>query len=109
MRRADAPAAAAGSVAAPTPALGRVDIARRVTSPRARSYAFAAITLGFLWGYGIGSVLAIIFGGVAISKIRDANGWATSGPMATAGILLGIIGVLLTVLIIEPASVAGIT
>jgi hypothetical protein len=41
---------------------------------------------------GVGSILAIVFGVMAKKRIRESNGWVTGGGMATAGIVLGIVG-----------------
>lgn len=67
--------------------------------------AIASLVLGLVWIYGLGSVLAIIFGFVAKKNIRESNGFQTGGGMATAGIVLGIIGAaLLAIIIIAAAS-----
>jgi hypothetical protein len=60
--------------------------------------AIASLVLGIVWIYWIGSVLALIFGYIAKSQIkqRQENG----GGLATAGIVLGWIGVAIFVLII---------
>jgi Domain of unknown function (DUF4190) len=61
--------------------------------PRAavNGMAIASMVLGILWIYWIGSVLALIFGYVAKGQIRE--GAQTGGGMATAGIVLGWVGV----------------
>ncbi|MGH3927911.1 MAG: DUF4190 domain-containing protein, partial [Pseudonocardiaceae bacterium] len=53
--------------------------------------AVASLVLGIIWIYWIGSVLALIFGYVARSQIRE-RGEGGAG-LATAGIVLGWIGV----------------
>jgi hypothetical protein len=53
--------------------------------------AIAAMVLGILWVYWIGSVLALIFGYVARNEIRR-TGQGGDG-MAIAGIVLGWVGV----------------
>lgn len=60
--------------------------------------AIASMVLGILWLYWIGSILALVFGYVAKSQIRQ-TGQSGSG-MATAGIVLGWIGVGFLVLFI---------
>ena len=57
--------------------------------------AIAALVLGILWLCAIGSVLAIVFGFVALSQIKR-SGQAGRG-LAIAGIVLGIIGILASV------------
>jgi hypothetical protein len=70
-------------------------------------FAIASLVLGIIWLYGLGSLLAVIFGAVAISQIRRSGGRQTGEGMAIAGLVLGIIGlVLLLTLIIVGISVA---
>ena len=59
------------------------------------------MVLGILWLYWIGSILAVIFGHVALSQIRK-NPSIQGRGMALAGAILGWIGlgVLLIVLIV---------
>lgn len=58
------------------------------------------MVLGILWLYWIGSILALVFGYVAKSQIAKTNGTQGGGGMATAGIVLGWIGVGILTLII---------
>ena len=53
------------------------------------------MVLGIVWLGGLGSVLAVIFGAIAKKRIiqRDEAGRG----MANAGIVLGIVGVLLVI------------
>jgi hypothetical protein len=59
------------------------------------------MVLGILWLYWIGSILAVIFGHVALSQIRKDPSIQGRG-MAIAGVVLGWVGlgVLLIVLIV---------
>ena len=59
------------------------------------------MVLGILWLYWIGSILAVIFGHVALSQIRKDPSIQGRG-MAIAGVVLGWggLGVLLIVLIV---------
>ena len=60
--------------------------------PRATNgLAIASMVLGILWIYWIGSILALVFGYVARSQIRQRN--EGGNGMAIAGIVLGWIGV----------------
>ncbi|MER3452827.1 MAG: hypothetical protein C4344_03950 [Acidimicrobiia bacterium] len=54
-------------------------------------FAIASLVLGIVWVYGIGSILALVFGYIAKRKIRE-TGESGSG-LATAGIVLGWVGV----------------
>jgi hypothetical protein len=58
---------------------------------RTNGMAVASLVLGILWLYWIGSILALVFGYTARNQIRE-RGEAGAG-MATAGIVLGWIGV----------------
>lgn len=53
--------------------------------------AIAAMVLGIVWVYWIGSILAVIFGHVALNEIRRTKQGGEG--MAIAGIVLGWIGV----------------
>jgi Domain of unknown function (DUF4190) len=75
-----------------------------VAQPKTSGLAIASLVLGILWIYGLGSVLAIIFAAVAKQNIKQSNGWVTGGGMATAGLVLGIIGAAVLVLIIIGAA-----
>jgi hypothetical protein len=60
--------------------------------------AIASLVLGILWIYWIGSVLALVLGYLAKRQIRE-RGEAGAG-LATAGIVLGWIGVGVLVLVV---------
>jgi len=55
--------------------------------------AIASLVMGLLWMYWIGSILAICFGYVAKREIRRNPGQIEGHGMATAGIVLGWIGI----------------
>jgi hypothetical protein len=73
---------------------------------RTNGMAIASMVLGILWLYWVGSILALVFGYVARGQISASGGAQTGGGMATAGIVLGWIGVgvLLLVIIIAVAQ-----
>jgi hypothetical protein len=56
--------------------------------------AIASMVLGIVWIGGLGSLLAVILGLGSKRQIRRSNGSETGGGFATAGITLGIVGVL---------------
>jgi uncharacterized membrane protein len=56
------------------------------------------MTLGILWVYMIGSILAVIFGHVALRQIRR-NGNRGRG-MAIAGLVLGYLGIAVIALVV---------
>lgn len=66
---------------------------------RTSGLAIASMVLGIVWVYWLGSILAIIFGHVAISQMRRDPNLRGKG-MAIAGIVLGYVGVAIFVLAI---------
>ncbi|MHB8718205.1 MAG: DUF4190 domain-containing protein [Candidatus Dormibacteria bacterium] len=60
--------------------------------------AIASLVLGILWVYWIGSILAVIFGHIALSQ-TSARQQGGRG-LAIAGLALGYIGVALLVVVI---------
>ena len=62
-----------------------------VPPQRTNGMAIASMVLGILWLYWIGSILALVFGYIARNQIRERG--ESGGGMATAGIVLGWIGV----------------
>jgi hypothetical protein len=67
--------------------------------------AIASMVLGILWINGIGSILALVFGYVAKRQIAERN--EGGGGFATAGIVLGWIGIALTILMVVGLFVVG--
>lgn len=59
---------------------------------RTSGLAVASLVLSLLWLAGFGSLLAIIFGGVAVGQIGKSSGLLTGKGMAWAGVILGILG-----------------
>ena len=59
--------------------------------PENNGMAIASMVLGIVWVYGIGSILALVFGYQAKREIAR-SGQRGSG-MATAGIVLGWVGI----------------
>lgn len=67
--------------------------------------AIASMVLGILWIYWIGSILALIFGYIAKNQIKQRN--EAGGGMATAGIVLGWVGIgFLVILVVIGVVVA---
>ena len=85
------------------------DTGRGLPSPHqagsTNGYAIASLTLGFLWLYGLGSLLALVFGYMAKSQITRSQGRQGGGGLATAGIVLGWLGLLGVVAIVVVALV----
>jgi hypothetical protein len=77
-----------------TPAPPPPEICRPVfVRPRAptNGFAIASLVIGALWMWWIGSVLAVVFGHVALNQI-ERTGQSGRG-MAIAGLVLGYLGV----------------
>jgi hypothetical protein len=56
-------------------------------------FSIASLVLGIVWVFGVGSILAVIFGFVARKQIRDSGGRQGGGGLAIAGIILGFVGI----------------
>jgi hypothetical protein len=67
---------------------------------RTNGLAIASMVLGILCIYWITSILAVIFGHVALSQIKRSNGTQTGRGMAIAGLVLGYIWLALLVVFI---------
>jgi hypothetical protein len=67
--------------------------------------AIASMVLGILWIYWIGSVLALVFGYVALNQIKARN--ESGRAMAIAGVVLGWVGVGIGLLVIVLVAVAA--
>ena len=71
--------------------------------------AVASLILGLVgWvACGVGSVLAVIFGFVSQTQIRESHGRQSGAGMAKAGIILGFIGVGMIALIVVASALSG--
>ncbi len=55
--------------------------------------AVASMVLGILWIYWVGSLLAVIFGHIALGNIKKSAGLQQGRGMAIAGVVLGWVGI----------------
>jgi uncharacterized membrane protein len=62
-------------------------------APSTNGFSIASLVLGIVWVFGIGAILAVIFGFVARKQIRESGGRQAGGGMALAGIILGFVGI----------------
>ena len=62
-------------------------------APTTNGMSVASLVLGIVWLFGLGSILAVIFGFVGQRQIRESGGRQSGGGMATAGIVLGFVGI----------------
>ena len=58
---------------------------------RVNGFAVASLVLGIVWLFWLGSLLAVIFGHIAISQMRSDETYRGKG-MAIAGLVLGYVG-----------------
>jgi hypothetical protein len=72
-------------------------------------FAIASMVLGIVWVYWIGSILALVFGYIAKRQIGASNGREGGGGMATAGIVLGWVGIGILIVVIVIAIIAAAT
>jgi hypothetical protein len=69
--------------------------------------AVASLVLGICWIWGLGSLLAVIFGAIARKQIREnAEEWTGKG-MANWGYWLGIVGVSVIAAVVVIAFIVG--
>jgi hypothetical protein len=76
-------------------------------NPGTNGLAIAALVLGILWLYWVGSILAVIFGHIALSQIRHTRQGGRG--LAIAGLVLGYVGLGLLVLLIVVGIVGTAT
>jgi len=73
--------------------------------PGTNGMAIASLILGVLWLYWFGSILALIFGYVALHQIKERNEGGRG--MAIAGTVLGWIGVATGLLVVILVAIAA--
>jgi hypothetical protein len=61
--------------------------------------AIASMVLGIVWLYGVGSILALVFGYIAKNQVDLSGGRQAGRGMAIAGIVLGWVGVGVVILV----------
>lgn len=67
------------------------------TPPRTNALAAASLILSIVWLAGAGSLLAVILGSVAHGQMKRSEGVERGSGMATAGQLLGLLGLVLAI------------
>jgi YVTN family beta-propeller protein len=70
------------------------------TPESASAWAVTSLILSILWLGGLGSLVAVVLGIVALLQIRKAKGPRRGTGLATAGIIIGAIGTVGTLLVI---------
>ncbi len=75
--------------------------------PKTNGLAVASLVCSFFfWIYGIGALLAIVFGFIARSQIKHSGGMQRGRGMALAGIIIGFAGLVITAVVITIVVVA---
>jgi len=69
-------------------------------------FAVASMVLGIFGLFALTALLAVIFGHIALSQIRQAKGWQRGTGMALAGVILGwsFLAIFLLALIFDPVT-----
>jgi Domain of unknown function (DUF4190) len=69
--------------------------------PKTNGLAVASLVCSFFfWIYGIGALVAIVFGFIARSQIRHSGGTQRGKGMALAGIIIGFASLVITAVVI---------
>ncbi len=66
-------------------------------TPKTNGLAIASLVLGIIWLFWLGSILAVIFGHIALSQTKKDPSISGRG-MAIAGVTLGWVGVAILVI-----------
>ena len=90
--------------AALPPSPGRPVFVRKTTPTN--GFAIASLVLGVVWMWWIGSLLAIVFGHLALRQIARTGGAQSGRGMAVAGLVLGYFGALMLLLLLGGLTVA---
>ena len=69
------------------------------SKPDTNTFAIASLILGLTWIWFVGSVLAVIFGHVAIAQIKASGGREGGRGLAIVGLIVGYIGVAILVFV----------
>ncbi|MGO8871061.1 MAG: DUF4190 domain-containing protein [Acidimicrobiales bacterium] len=72
-----------------------------VPARRTNGLAIASLVCSFFfWLYGVGAVLAIVFGFIARSQIKRSGDTQQGNGLALAGIIIGFVGIVLMIAIV---------
>ena len=76
-------------------------------SSAAFGFAITSMVLGIIWIYWIGSILAVVFGHLALKKMKQSNNFRGKG-FAIAGVALGWtwIGILALIVLLAVVAVS---
>ena len=88
----------------PVPATPVPYYSPQVGYPTTNGLAVASLVAGLLWLGWFGSILAVIFGHIAIGQIKRSGGRESGTGLAIAGLVLGYMGVATLLLVIAFAK-----
>ncbi|MEA2458687.1 MAG: hypothetical protein QOC95_1659 [Thermoleophilaceae bacterium] len=74
--------------------------------PTTNGLAVASLVAGVFWVMWLGSVLAVVFGHVALNQIEKSDGRESGRGIAIAGLVLGYIGVAVLVVVLLTVAAA---
>ncbi len=78
------------------------------TPPQTNILAILSLVLSLIWVAGLGSIGAVVLGHIAKRQIAASNGRQTGAGLATAGLVIGYIGIgILLIYVIALASISG--
>lgn len=92
------PPQAPGQGPVPPPQQAYTGPPQQYVVPRNNGLAITSMILGILWICWLGSILAVIFGHVALSQIKKSNGAQGGRGFAIAGLILGYLALALLLL-----------
>lgn len=72
----------------------------RAPAPRTNYKAVASLVLALVWGVGLASIPAIVLGLLARREIGRSSEGGSGAGLATAGIVVGVLGLLLALLMV---------
>ncbi|MBN2168601.1 MAG: DUF4190 domain-containing protein [Actinobacteria bacterium] len=93
----------AGGRTPPPPIPPPVSSARQAGRRKTSGWAVVSLVVGalsFLFFPVLGSILAIVFAIIAKKEIKEGNGGISGSGMATAGLVLGIIGLVIPLILV---------
>jgi hypothetical protein len=68
-------------------------------TPATNGFAIASVVCAVTWFFWIGSVLAVIFGHVALAQIKDGGGIQRGRGLAMTGLALGYLNIAVVALV----------
>jgi hypothetical protein len=69
-------------------------------TPATNGFAIASVVCAVTWFFWIGSVLAVIFGHVALAQIKESGGVQRGRGLAVTGLALGYLNIALVTLVL---------